>query len=59
MAVFSFLSILLIYFREIEQTQAGWKAEAEGKAHSPVNREPDAGLDHRTPGSWPEVKADA
>ena len=24
-----------------------------------LGREPDAGLDPRTPGSWPELKADA
>ena len=32
------------------------ETQAEGKASS--CREPDVGLDHRTPGSWPELKAD-
>jgi len=31
----------------------------EGEADSPLSREPDAGLNPRTLGSWPELKADA
>ena len=34
-------------------------AEAEGEADSSLSRELDVGLDPRTPGSWPELKADA
>ena len=33
-------------------------AEAEGEVGSPLSREPDVVLDPRTPGSWPELKAD-
>lgn len=39
-----------------------WKragAEGEGEADSPLNKEPDMGLDPRTLESWPELKADA
>ena len=39
---------------ELKQGESG-----EGKAGSPVSREPDAGLDPRTPGSHSELKADA
>ena len=35
------------------------QAEREEKAGSPWSREPDAGLDPRTLGSWPEPKAEA
>jgi len=38
-------------------TQAG--GVGEGEAVFPPRREPDAGLDPRTPGSRPELKADA
>jgi len=31
----------------------------EGEAVFPLSREPDAGLDPRTLGSWPEPKVDA
>ena len=34
------------------------EAEGEGKADSPLSREPDAGLNPRTPGSRPEPNAD-
>ena len=34
-------------------------AEEEGEAISSMNREPNVGLDPRTPRSWPEPKADA
>jgi len=33
-------------------------AEAEGEAGSPLSKEPDVGLDPRTPGPQPEPKAD-
>ena len=42
-----------------ERAQAGGGAEGEGKADSPLSREPDVGLDPRTRGSRPELKADA
>ena len=32
--------------------------EGEVEADAPLSREPDMGLDPRTPGSWPELKAD-
>ena len=32
---------------------------AEGEADFPLSREPNVGLDSRTPGSCPELKADA
>jgi len=34
-----------------ENAQAGREAEEEGEADSPLSREPNAGLDPRTPGS--------
>ena len=42
----------------------GGEAEGEGEADSPLSREPDSGLNPRTPdlrilGSSPETKADA
>ena len=40
-------------------TSRAVEAEAEGEAGSPRSREPDAGLDPRTPGSRPEPNADA
>ena len=48
-----FLKILFIHSWEREHEQ-----EAEGKreADSPLSREPDVGLDPRTPGSWPDPK---
>ena len=40
--------------------ESAWvEGGAEGGADSPLSRGPDAGLEHRTPGSWPELKADA
>lgn len=46
----------LIYWRE----RACMRGErSEGGAGSALRREPDAGLRPRTPGSWPEVQADA
>ena len=36
----------------------GWGAESEGEADSLLSREPDAGLNPKTLGSWPELKAD-
>ena len=62
---FPFLKILFIYFCvrererdwELEHTQAG--GGAEGEADTPLSREPDPGLDPRTLGSWPKLKADA
>jgi len=48
-----------IYLREREHKQGKWQAEGEGEAGLTMNREPDAALDPRTPGSWPEPKEDA
>ena len=38
---------------------SGKGVEGEGEADSFLGREPEAGLDPRTLGSWPEPKADA
>ena len=43
--------------RENESTSRGSSRQREKQAH-PLSREPDAGLDLRTPGSQPELKAD-
>ena len=50
-----------IYLFERERAQAGGAAEEEGEGEgdSPLSKDPDAGLDPRTPGSRPELKADA
>lgn len=37
----------------------GVGVEAEGEADSPQKRDPNVGLDLRTPGSQPELKVDA
>ena len=42
-----------------EWAQAEGAAEGEGEADSPLSRKPDEGLYLKTPGSWPEAKADA
>ena len=52
---FSFLKILFIHSWE---TQREVETQAEGEAGSPLGREPDAGLNPKTPGSWPEPEAD-
>jgi len=45
----------LIWQREREREhKQGEEAEGEGEADSPLSREPDAGLDPRILGSWPE-----
>ena len=41
----------------MRDTERKAETQAEGKTGSP--QEPDAELDSRTPGSWPEPKADA
>ena len=46
----------VIYLREREGAGAGKRAEGEGEAGSPLSREPEAGLDFKTPGSRPEPK---
>ena len=48
-----------IYLFIWRHKQGEQQAEAEGEADSPLSWEPDVGLDPRTPGSWPEPKADA
>ena len=63
---FFFLKILFIYLTGNKRAQAGEAAEGGGEAVSPLHREPDvglhvglnAGLDPRTLGSGPELKAD-
>ena len=58
-----FLKTLLIYLthtqRERENKQRELQAEEEGEADSLLNRELNAGLNPRTSGSRPELKADA
>ena len=59
--LFIFLKIVFIYLTERERSRAGGAAEGErvGEAGSPLSREPNVGLDHRTLGSRSEPKADA
>ena len=45
--------------RESTHKQAERQAEREEEAGSPPSKEPDAGLDPRTPGPRPEPKAAA
>ena len=53
-----FLKILFIYF-EREQWEKAWAGEkGRGRNRKLLTGEPDAGLDPRTQGSWPEPKAD-
>lgn len=57
-----FLRILFIYFRQSEpEREREWVGElgTEREADSPQNKEPATGLDPRTLGSWPELKADS
>ena len=49
---------LFIWQREREHKQAKLQAEGEGEAGSLLSRGPNAGMDPRTLGSWPEQKAD-
>ena len=60
MSFFFLRFFLFIWEREWarERTLARGEAEAEGEADSPPAREPDTGLNLRTPGSWPKLKAD-
>ena len=44
---------------EREKAQAGGAAEGKGEEGFLLSREPDVGLDLRTLGSQPELKADA
>ena len=57
------MKILFIYLfvRERERVLCPYKQgeqQAEGEADSLLSKEPDAGLNPRTLGSWPELKAD-
>ena len=52
---FYFVKILFIHLTESEDKQG---ETGRGEAGSQVSREPDVGLDLRTPGSWTERKAD-
>ena len=45
--------------RERERKRAQARGDTEGEAGSQPSREPDVGMDPRTPGSRPELKADA
>jgi len=54
----SAFKVLFIYSTERERVQAGGAVEGEGEAGLPPSREPHAGLNPRTPGSRPELKAD-
>ena len=55
-----FLKILFLYLKEGERCMSGGEAaEGEEEAVSLPSREPDMGLHPKTPGSWPEPKADA
>ena len=62
--LFYFLIFLLLFFKrfylfiERERAQAWGEVEGEGEADSLLSREPDTGLDPRTPGSRPEPKVD-
>jgi len=50
---------LFIYLTHRVRAQVGRAAGAEGEAGSLLSKEPDAGLDPRTPGPRPEPKAAA
>ena len=66
-AQFMYLKIFYLFGRESEQERVKRESacssrvegQREGEADSSLKREPDAGLDPRTPGSGPEPKADA
>ena len=59
-----FLKKYFVYLRERERAheqkreRAGTGVEGKGEADFLLNREPDAELDPRTPGSGPQQKAD-
>lgn len=47
-----------IYLRERESAQEWWgEAEGKEKPDSPLSKDPNVGLNPRTLGSWPELKA--
>ena len=56
---YSFFLNLFVSERVRVRAQAGGEAERDGAADSPLSREPDVGLDPRTPGSQHEPKVDA
>ena len=43
---------IYLFDRESKHRQTEQQAEGEGEADSLLSREPNAGLDPRTPGSW-------
>jgi len=54
---FCLVNALILSHRGSEKSGKG--GVGEGEAGFPGSREPDAGLDPGTLGSWPEPKADA
>ena len=50
--------IIYLFMWQRDHKQGEWQAEVEGEADSLLNRKPDAGLNPRTLGSWPEPKVD-
>ena len=56
-----FLQRFSVYLRERDRESTTWGGggQAEGEADFPLSRDPDVGLNPRTPGSWPEPKSDA
>ena len=61
MGVLGVFSIQCLFkrFYLFEKERKSTRREGEGEADSPLSREHDAGLDPRTPGSGPELKAEA
>ena len=59
-SLWAFYFFLIFYLFE-RKSKHEWRTgvEAKGEAVSPLNREPHAVLDPRTPRTWPEPKADA
>ena len=55
---FFFLRLLIYLFMRDTQKERERKRQRQREKQAPY-REPDAGLDPRTPGSRPELKADA
>ena len=56
---FKYFVYLTYRKRMHKQGEQEAEGEGQGEAGSPLSREPDAGLNPRTLGSWPEPKANA